>query len=195
MVYVTTDDAKAAVAGHERAVLAALKITPPHRPRYGRIRCPYGTHPDRNPSWRWDDRKARAYCSCGTHGEDIFAIAMKMRVGDFGDAKVFVCEAIGRLDLIRGDGQYRPGSLPPRRPAPPQPATSDIRDSADNLPLATALWAEAVPITGTLASRNLLGQARHRRRRAAGRDRRHAPVRSELPASVRAASLHGGAVH
>jgi hypothetical protein len=65
--YVATADIRAAIKGREADLLDALNITwrigKPH------IRCPYPGHSDANPSWRWDGRKARAYCTCigGSH--------------------------------------------------------------------------------------------------------------------------------
>jgi hypothetical protein len=49
--------------GRESIVIAALGINLPRRGQH--IRCPFPHHPDRRPSWRWDERKARYHCSCG----------------------------------------------------------------------------------------------------------------------------------
>jgi len=60
---VTTADIRAAVRGRETDLLDALNIdwrrAKPH------IRCPYQDHDDNNPSWRWDERKRKAFCTCG----------------------------------------------------------------------------------------------------------------------------------
>ena len=62
--YVLTQAIREAVKGQETTVLAALGIAwqdgAPH------ISCPYHDHSDGNPSWRWDERKAKAYCTCIT---------------------------------------------------------------------------------------------------------------------------------
>ena len=62
--YVPTQAIREAVKGGETTVLAALGIAwqdgAPH------ISCPYPDHADQNPSWRWDERKARAFCTCIT---------------------------------------------------------------------------------------------------------------------------------
>ena len=59
--YVLTKDIRAAVKGCEGEVLDAIvKDWRDGRPH---IRCPYPDHTDNRPSWRWDQRKARAYCT------------------------------------------------------------------------------------------------------------------------------------
>ena len=101
--YVPTPTIKQAVQGHEAAVLTALSI--PWQGGRPHVRCPYSDHADEHPSWRWDERKARAYCTClEDGGDDIFDIVMKITSVSFGDAKLKVAEAIGRIDLIRTTG-------------------------------------------------------------------------------------------
>ena len=61
--------------GGETTVLAALGIAwrdgPPH------ICCPYADHRDDHPSWRWDQPKARAYCTCIERGgHSVFDVVM-----------------------------------------------------------------------------------------------------------------------
>ncbi|MCH9051177.1 MAG: hypothetical protein IIA72_08840 [Proteobacteria bacterium] len=81
--YVPTPTIKEIVRGHEADVLAALDI--PWRDGGPHIRCPYHDHADEHPSWRWDERKARAYCTCLDDGvDDIFDIVMKIT----GDTRV-----------------------------------------------------------------------------------------------------------
>jgi hypothetical protein len=105
--WVDTDEIRKAVDGREDDVLRALGIPWGNAGGVARhIHCPYPDHEDRNPSWRWDDVKRAAHCTCtdsSTHS--IFDVAMKKRGVTFDDAKLFVAEAIGRRDLIRnGDG-------------------------------------------------------------------------------------------
>src|SRR5271157_2568439 len=60
--------------GHAAEILASLGITPGRRGAH--IRCPFPSHPDRNPSWRWDHRAARYHCTCG--GGDILDLVINM---------------------------------------------------------------------------------------------------------------------
>jgi hypothetical protein len=104
--YVATAAIKAAVLGRESEILEHLGIAW----RNGRqhISCPYPDHDDRDPSWRWDDKHHRAYCTCITErkSDGIFDIIAKMQELDFETAKIHAAELLGRGDLIRvkGDG-------------------------------------------------------------------------------------------
>jgi hypothetical protein len=64
-------------SGRSGEILAALGITAPRRRAH--IRCPFPSHPDRNPSWRWDDRNERWHCTCG--GGDILDLVIHMGGG------------------------------------------------------------------------------------------------------------------
>ena len=79
--YVPTQPLRAAVKGREAEVLDALRIAwqdgAPH------ISCPYPEHADDNPSWRWDERRARAYCSCIERGGSVFDVVMHLECIDF----------------------------------------------------------------------------------------------------------------
>lgn len=102
--YVPTTTIKENVRGHETDVLGALGI--PWHGGNAHIRCPYPDHTDVNPSWRFDEWKSRAYCTCLEGGGDnIFDIVMKMTSVSFGGAKLKVAEAIGRTDLICTTGR------------------------------------------------------------------------------------------
>ena len=61
-------------SGHAAEILASLGIAPGRRGAH--IRCPFPSHPDRNPSWRWDHRAARYHCTCG--GGDILDLVINM---------------------------------------------------------------------------------------------------------------------
>jgi hypothetical protein len=95
--YVPTAAIKTAVAGRETEILSALGISwhgkSPH------IRCPYSDHRDEHPSWRWDQKKGRAYCTC-TRSDSIFDVVTKVKGLDFEAAKIAAAEMIGRADLI-----------------------------------------------------------------------------------------------
>jgi hypothetical protein len=97
--FVPTPDIRAAIKGHEADLLDALGI----RWREGKphINCPYPGHSDNNPSWRWDARKARAFCTCIDGSHSIFQVVMKVEDVSFATAKVRVAELLRRPDLIR----------------------------------------------------------------------------------------------
>jgi len=105
--FVPTGTIQTAVKGHETKVLDALGIRwqdgAPH------ICCPYAGHRDDHPSWRWDQHKARAYCTCIERGgHSIVDVVMQVESLDFEAAKLRVAEILGRTDLIRGrDGDRR----------------------------------------------------------------------------------------
>jgi hypothetical protein len=98
--YVPTKALQQAVQGREKEVLEALKVAwqvgTPH------IRCPYPDHSDENPSWRWDQPKARAHCTCIERGaHSIFDVVMQVEGVDFEAAKLRVAEILKLDDLIR----------------------------------------------------------------------------------------------
>jgi hypothetical protein len=99
--FVATSEIKKAVAAHETDVLDALGI----HWRDGRphIQCPYPHHADSNPSWRWDEQRACAICTCASngHADGIFDVVAKVRRIEFEDAKIWVAESLRRNDLIR----------------------------------------------------------------------------------------------
>jgi hypothetical protein len=96
--WVPTRAIQSAVKDRAGEVLDALGI--PWRKGQPHIRCPYPTHADRDASWRWDERKARARCNCA-RGDSIIDVAMKLAGIDFDAAKLRVAELLGRNDLIQ----------------------------------------------------------------------------------------------
>lgn len=88
-----------AVKGHEAEILDALEIDwlagHPH------ITCPYPAHDDTSPSWRWDDKKGRAFCTCIQGSHSILDVIMAMEGVDFEVAKVRAAEILGRNDLVK----------------------------------------------------------------------------------------------
>ncbi len=59
--FVTTSAIRKAISDHEAEILSKLGIEWHGK---GHIHCPYPDHPDKDPSWRWDDCKKRAFCTC-----------------------------------------------------------------------------------------------------------------------------------
>ena len=97
--YVLTGAIRIAVRGKEAEVLDALDLA--GRNSQTHIRCPYPSHDDANPSWRWDEEKGRAFCTCIEGSHSIFDVVLQTKGMDFDAAKIFVAESIGRDDLIR----------------------------------------------------------------------------------------------
>ena len=97
--YVITRDIRDAVRGCEPEVLDAIvegcRAGRPH------VRCPYPDHTDNRPSWRWDQSKARAFCTCIEGSHSIFDVVARIQSGGFEAAKLRVAELLKRLDLIR----------------------------------------------------------------------------------------------
>jgi hypothetical protein len=97
--YVATADIRAAVKGHETNLLDALNIDW-RRPRAGpHITCPYREHADKNPSWRWDGGRRKAFCTCSTR--DVLGVLIGVEGVDFEVAKIRAAELLNRPDLIR----------------------------------------------------------------------------------------------
>jgi hypothetical protein len=74
-------------SAHTAEIMAALGITPGKREAH--IKCPFPSHPDRNPSWRWDDRARRWHCSCG-HGDILDLVVQMGRAATPLEAAVYV---------------------------------------------------------------------------------------------------------
>ncbi len=96
--FVATPDIRAALAECEIDVLDKLGID--WRAGNPHILCPYRDHLDRNPSWRWDEKKARAHCTC-SNSDSILDVIKKVRGLSFDAAKMKAAEILGRNDLIR----------------------------------------------------------------------------------------------
>lgn len=151
MKYVPTRDIQSALKGREPEVLAALGIDwqrgKPHIP------CPLPNHADGKPSWRFDPKKGRAFCSCFKGSDSVFDIVTKVRGIDFEAAKLFVAECLGRADLIRdkaapSDGRRFPASDPASLLTPPADARDDGLIAA-YLGFRLGIDAAAVPLPST----------------------------------------------
>ena len=95
--YVSTADIRSALAGRETELLDALNI--PWRGGKPHIPCPYRAHADDHPSWRWDERKRKAFCTCGAR--DVLGVLMGVEGTDVDAAKIRAAELLKRPDLIR----------------------------------------------------------------------------------------------
>ena len=102
--WVATRAIQEAVRGRESEILQAVRI--PWDDGAGHITCPYPDHADDNPSWRWNERKARAHCTCIGRSHSIFDVVMRREGIEFEAAKIRVAEILGRHDLIKArDGE------------------------------------------------------------------------------------------
>jgi hypothetical protein len=95
--YVSTADIRTAIAGRETELLDALNIF--WRDGNPHIPCPYRDHADDHPSWRWDNRKRKAHCTCGAR--DVLGVLMGKEGTEFEAAKIRAAELLNRNDLIR----------------------------------------------------------------------------------------------
>jgi hypothetical protein len=97
--FVTTSAIRKAISDDEAEILSKLGIEWHGK---GHIHCPYPDHPDKDPSWRWDDGKGRAFCTClvDRRSHSIFDVAAKVLGLDFVAVKLRIAELLGRSDLI-----------------------------------------------------------------------------------------------
>jgi hypothetical protein len=95
--FVATANIRTAVKGRETELLDVLGIL--WRAGRPHINCPYPDHSDKNPSWRWDEQKRCAICTCGS--DSILKVLIKVEGISFEAAKIRAAEILGRQDLIR----------------------------------------------------------------------------------------------
>ena len=138
------DDVQRAVLGREVEVLRSLGIDLKGRQH---ICCPYPNHDDRHPSWRWDARRSRAFCSCSSRGEDVFGVVGLVEGLAFPAAVHRVAEFLG----LRGDAA---APLPrPRKVVEEAPEPTGINDYGRRL------WDQTLPIEPTsVAAKYLLSR-------------------------------------
>jgi hypothetical protein len=119
--YVCSTDIRRALEAREEHILDAVNI--PWRTGRPHIRCPYPDHDDANPSWRWDVRKKRAYCTCGS--DPILGVLMRAEAIDLDAAKLRAADILGQSDLILESWQKKSrgrwGSPPPDPDMPDRP--------------------------------------------------------------------------
>lgn len=150
-------DIKAEIAGREGEVLGALGISWPPPGRKTHRQCPWADksghkNGDKNPSWRWDERKAKWFCSCG-HGDVVDAVQWMLSY-DFAEAAQFIRETLG---LAPSSGvEHRPTPVSKSEAKIADSLRDDDKDQAGRKRAALRLWREAVPIEDTIAERYLL---------------------------------------
>ena len=105
--YVSTQAIHEAVKGRETEVLDGLGIL--WREARPHLRCPYPEHADEDPSWRWEEKRAKARCTC-TRGDSIFDVVMKVEGADLRS---------GQAARRRDPGPRRPDPRAHRRAALP----------------------------------------------------------------------------
>ena len=96
---VATRRIQEAARGRETEVLKALGIA--WNRGAGHITCPYPDHADDNPSWRWNEKKQRAHCTCTERPHSIFDVVMRVESLEFEAAKLRVAEILKLDGLIR----------------------------------------------------------------------------------------------
>ena len=127
--WVATRAIQEAVKRRESDVLQALGI--PWDDGAGHITCPYPDHADDNPSWRWDERKARAHCTCIDRSHSIFDVVMRYRGHRLRGGQA---ARRGSPRPARSDQSQRRRTSPSDGRREPAAATGDQRD--DDLPRA-----------------------------------------------------------
>jgi len=85
---VVAPDIHSQVEGRGPEILRALDIRWPPRRGQTHIHCPLPLHADRNPSWRWDGRKERWFCTCGSG--NIVDLVIAMLGSDFVTAAAWI---------------------------------------------------------------------------------------------------------
>jgi hypothetical protein len=112
------------------------------------IRCPYPSHDDSNPSWRWDDNKARAFCTCIDKSHSIFDVVGAKEGVDFEAAKIRVAKMLGREDLVQDQGPAKSDQHQPLDAASLLNTVADQRD--DSLPRAYLAYRLSIQIEEVL---------------------------------------------
>ncbi|WP_155931833.1 DUF927 domain-containing protein [Methylopila sp. 73B] len=109
--FVKTGEIRQRVRGREIDVLGAIGV-PWSNSRGTHINCPFPDHPgDPTNDWRWDEKRARSYCTCAK-GEDIFGVVGKCEgLPSFDDQKLRVAELLGASDLIMERAPRDPGRM------------------------------------------------------------------------------------
>ena len=98
--FVATPAVRQAVRGRETDVLDKLGID--WRAGRPHIDCPYPQHGGKS-DWRWDEAKAKAFCTCVSRPDSIFDVAAKLKSIDFENKKVVtVIEVLSPSNKVLG---------------------------------------------------------------------------------------------
>ena len=133
---------KEAVKGREAEIFDSLEIAWDSGQQH--ITCPYPSHSDNNPSWRWDSVKACAFCTCIEKSHSIFDIVAAKEGIDFEAAKIRVAQMLDREDLVHSPAQGKSDHYQTSDPESLLNAPPDQRD--DTLPGAYLASRLSVPV-------------------------------------------------
>lgn len=100
---VVAPDIHSQVQGRGREIMRALDIQWPPRRGQTHIHCPLPLHADRNPSWRWDDRKERWFCTCGSG--NIVDLVIAMLGTDFVTAALWISREALCINSIKSNSR------------------------------------------------------------------------------------------
>src|SRR3954447_5682204 len=143
------------LAGRERELFRALGIDLPKAG--GHRRCPFPDHTDEHPSWRWDQKRHRWFCSCTPKGGTAIDAVARLRGLDLAEAGSFA------LKMLKIDGEPPKGKGPRRahepdppvgpapRPETPEQVERGAREAeqAREREEVLAQLAEVLPLPGT----------------------------------------------
>ena len=124
------------------SLFTALGISTDGRGQH--IRCPLPSHNDRNPSFRWDNKRLAWFCSCG--GGDVLALVQGMLSLSFTDALKWACA------WLDGDCHTTLANTPATPLKKPNSAAVSVNENKER---ALKIWKQAKPLAGTLAERYL----------------------------------------
>lgn len=124
------------------SLFTALGISTDGRGQH--ICCPLPSHDDRNPSFRWDNKRQAWFCSCG--GGDVIALIQGIIGVSFPEALKWACA------WLDGDLNTTLANIPA---IPLKKANSAAVSVNENKERALKIWKEAKPLAGTVAERYL----------------------------------------
>src|SRR3954463_2392701 len=89
---VVAGDIHQRLAGRERELFEVLRTGLPKDGSHAR--CPFPDHTDEHPSWRWDQKKRRWFCSCTPKGGTVIEAIMRLLGLDFAGAAAFALKTL-----------------------------------------------------------------------------------------------------
>src|SRR4051794_29029452 len=154
------------LAGRERELFGVLRIDLPKDGSHAR--CPFPDHTDEHPSWRWDQKNRRWFCSCTPKGGTVIEAIMRLLGLDFAGAAAFALKTL-HLDGEAPNGGPRPRACeieplrgPERRPETLEETERRAREAEEDREREEAIapvraqLAKALPLPGTPAERYLV---------------------------------------